>query len=319
MVFEDFENLSLITLSNLSEIRQRAAGAEESAISELAELAYIASLAAFDMIEDGAGVLDVLSYFSESLASSFAESDRIPDAIPENIGRIKNLLSTLSELDKVIFTELFLEKIKALGIFVDESVLLEGAEPDETVTYVKSALADEAYDVFSQSMKYPRVAYSADLKQACLAVREDKAGYCILPVFEKGSSRIPGISALLFSSDLKLVSVSPVFGMTGDADVVYGLASRGFSIPRVNPGDDRYFEILLPKDASRLFGIFLAAKAMKTEIYGISSQSFDTEEGRADYYSITLKRVGVDFSDFIAYLILFMPDFLPTGLYLNFE
>jgi hypothetical protein len=168
-------------------------------------------------------------------------------------------------------------------------------------------------------MKYPRVAYSADFKQACSAVKEGKAGYCILPIYEKGSYRIPSISTQLFAFDLKIVSVTPVFGMTGDADVTYGLVSSGFSVPKITEGDDRYFEILIPAGGERLLELFVAAEELEIEVYGVNSQIYEGEDGKVRFYSVTFRKSEGNFSDFIAYLILFMPDFVPTGLYLNLE
>ena len=93
-------------------------------------------------------------------------------------------------------TALLKEKLSSMDVNVSESDFLPEGNPQERFVYVKSALADEAFDVFSQEFSDPRVAYAESFKDACFGVADKKYGYSILPFDEKPSSRIPSIFKL---------------------------------------------------------------------------------------------------------------------------
>jgi hypothetical protein len=141
-----------------------------------------------------------------------------------------------------------------MGKQIEDFEILGSKFGRDRVTYVKNALADEAFDVFSEELDNPTVAYSLDFKEACAAVSGGKVDYCILPIEEGGDYRIPSISSMLFSYDLKIVSVTPVFGFTGDADVKYALVSSDFSKLKYEEEDEGYLEILIPMRKSDVLG-----------------------------------------------------------------
>jgi hypothetical protein len=170
--------------------------------------------------------------------------------MPENIDRLKIYLDSLSAQDKATFALFLTERMKKLGIRSGEADFLRDGEGDRSIVYVKNRLSDEAYDVFADMISDVTVSYVESFKEAALAVAEGKSEYCILPLEEKGGARLASIAAILFSSDLKIASVTPVFGFDGSADVKYALISKHFSIPDIDFGDDRYLEIRLNAESS---------------------------------------------------------------------
>ena len=181
-------------------------------------------------------------------------------------------------------------------------------------------MSDEASDVFSDAITNATVSYADTLKAAAEAVSEGKCEFAILPLEEKGGARLAGIAALLFKYDLKIASVTPVFGFDGNADVKYALVSKKFKIPDVLPDDDRYVEFRLRADgAISLSQLFSAAEMLGATVYRINTVRFDTEEGGLTYYTVVFKGENVDFSALLLFLTLFAGAYTAIGIYKNLE
>ena len=188
------------------------------------------------------------------------------------------------------------------------------------MTYVKNALADEAYDVFSQQLSDPRVKYSSTLNDAVRLVSSGEAEYALLPLEERGGARLASVAELLFREDLKINSVTPVFGFEGLADMKYALVSKHFTIPEILPDDDRYLEIRLRADSSvSASELFSAAESLGAFPYRINTLTFDTEDGAYQYYSVVFRDDGKDFTSLLVYLTLFSGAYTPVGIYKNLE
>ena len=305
-----------LPFSNLQALAEEQGSLFELRICELSEIAEEAAKYATEIFSSGVSMCELLALISEE--NAFISSEAAPDTIRENIFRLNSFLSRLAGSDKSLFATLFTEKLRERGLAPAEKDFLPVSMADETVTYVKNALADEAYEVFSQQLSDPRVAYSNSFKEAIDATLEGKVGYSLVPIEEKDGSRIPGIMSMIYSSDLKIISVTPVFGFEGTADVKYALLSAGFDIPRINSGDDRYLEILLSAEGDvPLQDVLCAASDMRVECYRLNSVILGGEE-RGIYYSVVF-RTDSDFSEFLLYLTLFCGDFSPVGLYKNLE
>ena len=125
---------------------------------------------------------------------------------------------------------------------------------------------------------------------------------------------------MLFKYDLKIASVTPVFGFDGSADVKYALVSKHFKIPNVAVDDDRYLEIRLRADGSiSLSSLFFAAEMLGASVYRINTVQFDSEEGEFSYYTIVFKDEGSDFSELLIFLTLFAGYYTAIGIYKNLE
>ena len=307
-----------ISESNIASLEKQNSVLAEKRICELSTLAREAASDICKMVSDGYGIYEILSVLSELKIGG--NNQPHSTVLTENSKRVRGYLLSASISDKVVFTELLLEYSKKYGFSVSESDFLDTESLDETFTYVKNPLSDEAYDVFSQDFSDPRVSYSQSFKEACKKVSEGDVEYCLLPLEERGGARLRAIAELLFRTDLKICSVTPVFGLDGIADVKYALVSKHFNLPLHEEGDDRYLEIRL-NSASSLSPaeLFAASEMLSLKCYRINNVSFETEDGREEYYSVVFKTEEGDFSELLTFLTLYAGTYTPVGIYKNLE
>ncbi len=307
-----------ITSDNISELSIRQCELEELRICELSELADSAAEVAEAMSREGCEIYEILSIISEG----FSEPQVLPsnDSLAKNIKSLTAYLKVLSSYDKTVFSRLLSQKLSEMGIDVTESAFLYEGVGNGVFTYVKNALADEAYDVFSQDFSDPRLKYSKSFKDAVSLVVSGECEYSILPLEEKGGVRLFSIASLIQSEDLKINSVIPVFGFEGNADMKYALVSKHFTVPEIMPDDDRYLEIRVPADSSvPISELLSSADAMGSSVYRVNTLSFNTDDGPANFYSIVFRDGGEDFSNLLIYLTLFSGSYTAVGLYKNLE
>ncbi len=314
---EDFYVPGNVNIENINALSEEQSIFFEKRICELSELADEAVQAVLELSEDF-GIYELLGFIADGF--------RLPPffehgfALEKNIDKIKGYLKSLSVYDKAVFSDLFLKKLLKSGISVSENSFLPDGSGDLSVIYVKNRLSDEAYDVFADMLIDSTVSYAQTLGDAAHAVAEGKKEYCILPLEESDGARLATISALLYKYDLKISSVTPVFGIDGSADVKYALVSKHFSIPGVNPDDDRYMEIRLRADGSlTLAELFPASDMLGASVYRINTVKFKTDEGAVPYYTIVFKDEGKDFSNLLVFLTLFAGGYTAVGIYKNLE
>ncbi len=305
-----------ISLSNLEKLSQRQVMCFEERACELAFVADEISVTAKDLISGGMSIYEVLMQLSEELSLP------VGNTVGENVIPLSNKSSTAAIAawaDMACISELLFEKLRLRGVSVSESDFLRGGEVPQVFTYVKNSLSDEAYDVFSQDFSDPRVTYSESFKDACIAVAEGKVGYCILPFEEKGGVRIPGIADLISMLDLKVVSVTPVFGFEGNADMKYALVASVFTVPDVGEDIDRYFEIKLPASTDIGLPMLLSvADSFDVSVYQINTM-YAKEDPENLSYSIVFRDGGSGFVPMLIFLTLFVTDYTPMGIYKNLE
>lgn len=307
-----------ITAANIVKISRKQSALEEQRICELSELAADAARYAAEMEREGYGMYEILSL----IADGFLPTEHAPheNSLLENRMRLMDYLKITSAYDKIAFTELFYGLMKESGSEISEGDFLKTVHGDNTFTYVKNSLADEAYDVFTQEFPDARVRYSKTLSDAAHLVAQSEVEYALLPLEERGGARLATVAELIFKEDLKINSVTPVFGFEGTADMKYALVSRGFKVPPVCSDDDRYLEIRLRADLSvPLSELFLAAESLGCLLYRVNTISFDTDDGAVSYYSIVFKDEDKDFSALLVYLTLFSGAYTPIGIYKNLE
>ena len=307
-----------ITIANIAKLSDKLSRMNEQMICELSDLAYEAVEYATKMLHDGYGIYEILSVISDGIFDSQATPHR--HSMPENTERLVSYLKMLGAHGRIVFAELFTERARAAEINISESDFLPSNFGDETFTYVKNPLADEAYDVFSQDFDDPRVKYSPSLSEAAKAVSRGDFEYALLPLEERGGARLAAVASLLFREDLKINSVTPVFGSEGLADMKYALVSKHFTVPKFVSDDDRYLEIRLRADSSiPLSELFFAADALGTSVYRVNTISFDTEDGPIAYYSVVFRDIGKDFTMLLVFLTVFSGAYTPVGIYKNLE
>ena len=318
MYKDDLFTANDITAANISKISKKQSEIEEQRICEISELAEEAADFAMRMIEEGYGIYEVLSFIAEGIFG--LDTTVHSHSMPENSDRLISYLKITTAYDRIVFSELFAEKIRSRGIILSETEFLPSFSGDESFTYVKNPLADEAYDVFSQEFSNPRLRYSKNFSDAAKSVADGEFEYALLPLEERGGARLSAVAALLFRDDLKINSVTPVFGFEGLADMKYALVSKHFTVPEFREDDDRYLEIRMRADSSiPLSEIFAAADSLGCTLYRINTISFDTEDGAVQYYSVVFRDMGKDFTLLLVFLTVFSGAYIPVGIYKNLE
>jgi hypothetical protein len=307
---------SSVLLSNISKLSGEQSVLQERRICELAAVADSAVNYLVSMHAGGMPIVDALSLlFLESEEAHSVHADALGECVPQ----LSLHLGVLSVLDRIALAALLGRGLERRALCPAEADFLPPSGASETFTYVKNLYADEAYDVFSEAFSDPRLFYSETLKDAVAAVTEGRAGYCLLPLEEKGGARLATVSEMLYRSDLRIASVTPVYGYGEENDLTYALVSRGFCIPAVDPEDDRYLEIRIPKDSCRLSELLLAAEGFGAQVYRIHTLAFSAESEKKAFYSLVFRAEGQDFVSLLIYLSIFYGDFTPIGIYASLE
>lgn len=313
---EGFAPHAVLT-DNLARLAERQSALQEMRVCTLGELAQAAAAAADELFAGGMGVYEVLTYLSAGLTPPPPSPHR--NALPENLPRLARYLASLCAWDRALFADLFAGECHRRGRPLTEPDFLPGGERPPVIAYVRNAFSDEAYDVFSQDFADPRVRYAQTFAAAVKLLADGEAGYCLLPLEERGGARLPTVSELLFRNDLKIDGVTPVFGFDGTADIKYALVSRFFTVPPVRAEDDRYLEIRLRAEGTDLPALLTAAESFGMSVYRIGTVLLDTEGERGNWYSLVLRDEGQDFTRLLIYLTLFCPDYTAVGIYKNLE
>ena len=309
---------SSVIAENISLLTERESLIYEMRICELDSSAFEAASTVFEMLGSGYGVYEALYMVSEGCQRDSGEPHS--EHLEENREHLKSHIRLLDAFDKIVFSELLSRSLKKRGMRLDERDFLTETKGNGIVSYVKNPLADEAYDVFSQEIDGARLKYAQSMADAARSVSSGDSEFALLPLEEKGGTRLASVMSLLFKEDLRIASVTPVFGFEGNADMKYALVAKSCSLPTVEDGDDRYLEIRMRADASiPLSELFMATDRLNIDIYRINTISFETDEGQVPYYSIVFRDENGDYSGLLLYLTLFAGAYTAVGLYKNLE
>lgn len=306
-------------LKNLSVLSESQDKLHERRISEIAELACLAAEYTLTLFSDDFDLIYALSAISESIEPLPLPVPNHSGALFANEDRILSFRKSVSVLDKVHFSQLYLERLNERAHAATEDLFLQGGSGDGRISYARNGYADEAYDVFSQELPGSRVKYVSSLKDAVREVVQDGSEFALLPIEERGS-RIATVEEMLFSNELKIAAITSVFGFDGSADMKYALISKHFRMPRVREGDERYIELMLSDgEDTSLSELLVAAEALGLSLYRVCAISFTTQDGDTSQYAVILKDNGKGFSPFLTYLTLFEPSAQIVGIYKNLE
>lgn len=294
----------------------------ERRLCELAATAREAADFTLDLISDGLCIRDVLSAMTPP---PLPEPVVHTEAAPENISALTFCAGVLGACDAALFCELYRQALSQGGLSLCEADFLPAAPTHRTVAYVRSALADEAFDVFCTEGESQedalRVRYVPTLAEAVHAVASDAVGYCILPLEERGV-RLSSVGAMLFAHDLHIVSVTPVYGAGADADMKYALVARTCRIPPLRAEDDRYLEIRLPRGTltgARDMYLACALSYFGIVRYRTNTVFLNTQDGRIPHDILVLRAEGKPFSSLLTFLALFVPEATVVGIYHNLD
>lgn len=307
-----------ITKSNIAKLTDKHSLIAERRICELSEYASCAAEFISSMFYNDYGIYEAFSVLSNEIS---IDNFQIHNGhLEENRQMLKSFVKLISSHDKAVFAMLLVRGLKERGREISENDFLDTENSFEIISLVKNTLSNEAYDVFSQDFSNPTLKYAKDMREAVSLLINGDVGYCILPIEEKGASRLSTVAEIIFKEDLKINSITPVFGMLGGADMKYALLGKQFNVPEVREGDDRYLEIRIKHNSEfKLAELICVAESMNIQIYRINSFNFNTEDGQLPYISLVFKTVSSDFTELLAYLTLFVSDYTSVGIYRNLE
>lgn len=306
------------TVDNLDSLSREQSIINERKLLEFSDIVSSATSLSCSLKSSGFGIYEILSFIADGL--TFGAYPMDGGHIPEYAEALKASLVGIRGFDRALFSDLYVSAMSGTEYPLTERDFLPEADAEETVTYVKNRFSDEAFDVLSQDFRGPRVKYSRGFKECAQAIADGEVSYCLLPLEEKGGSRLPTVAELIYRYDFKINFVTPVFGYEADADLKYALISKHFTVPERIPGDDRYLELRLSSSAETTLSELLSASAyFGMSVYRVNTVTFDTEGEQSTFFSLVLRDGGRDFTGLLTYLALFAPDFVPVGVYKNLE
>ncbi len=307
-----------VTLGNLDELSREVSLIDEARLYEIRDIAASAAEFSVTMLDTELGIYEVLSMLSETLTfGEYPIDGGTPDELKALVGRS---LSRLSALDRAAFSDAYVSELRSRSHRLAEGDFLAPHTGGELVGYVRNALSDEAYDVFSEELRDPRVRYYSTLRESAAALAGGEVDYLLLPIEERGGVRLPTVAELIYRYDFKINSVTPVFGFDAGADMKYALVSRYFKLPQHRHGDDRYVELRIPSgDGSALAELLSVASYYGMSAYRVNTLTFDTEGESVTHFSLVLRDGGASLTPLLTYLAVFSPDFVPVGVYKNLE
>ena len=303
-----------ITLDNLTKLAGNGAQLVERRVCEISELVDSAVEFSLELHSSGMGIYEILSLIAEGL------NDVGKDGAPAGLALSGAHSSFISAFDRAELADLLVKRLRLAGISVDARDMLPAVIGDEHIAYVRNALADEAYDVLTQDFSDPRVSYFNSFKEAADAVASGDATYCLLPLEERGGTRLALVSELIFRRELRICGITPVFGYDGNADMKYALLSKGYTVPELSADDDGYLEIRIRADEDGNLGeIISVASDFEISVYRINTLTFDTDGENDSFHDVVFRSSAGDFTSLLVYLTLFSSEFIPIGMYKNLE
>ena len=307
-----------VSAKNLDSLTQDYSATAEQRVLEICDIAHSMLDYVKNLRQKGVDIAEILSFLATGFSlGEYPVSDLISD---ENKRFIHSSLSLLEGFDRVALCREFVRFARESDLLITERDFLSTGEREESIVYVKNALADEAYDVFADQFYKPRVTYSVSIRDSVLAVGSGESGYCLLPFEEKGGVRLHTVDELVYRNDLKIIGVTPVFGLDGNADLKYALVSKYFSVPKKGEDDERYLEIRLGEDSTLDLARLLSSLSLfGMSLYRIDTVSFFTDGESERFIDLVIREEKGSFVDLFVYLALFVSDFTPVGMYLNLE
>ena len=194
----------------------------------------LAVLCAERFLADGGAELPVL------LAE--AGTEYIPRTLPSDaplshLPLLGTLRDVLAATDRVAFLSAFRAACAARGCVLDHTVFLPKEEAElHRIAYVKSVYAEEAYEIFSREDGDATLLYTDSFAEACKAVTDGQADFCILP-FANSSGPLTAFQDMAARFSLTAVALCRVFHADGTDATHFALLaerplpSRGGEMP----------------------------------------------------------------------------------------
>ncbi len=268
-------------------------------------IAHIGELA--ELLCDEAGEEEIF-FRDEAFAAKYrAAVNDSPLAIADfNRRRVMIEEKSLSAMERALLLcrlcdTLGIHGIQGAGTFFDETDTAEG----ETISYVRSSLADAAYLTFASAMSDPKVLYAHEFTEICENVYYDRSAYCLLPVENTADGRLAGFRSLILKYGLKIASICRICDPLTEEETVFALLKKNLSF---ETGGIRYFECQVT--ARDLLSLLASAEACGMKLRGISSAA-----GKRNRYDLVMQIDEDGFCGLLSLLHLEYSDFTPLGIY----
>ncbi|MBE6636547.1 MAG: hypothetical protein E7618_01945 [Ruminococcaceae bacterium] len=290
-----------IVIGNLRELTDVRLSLHEKQIAHLGELA--------ELLCDEAGE-DEIFFRDEAFAARYRELTGLPSlssVSPLNAHRVavaEGILSAASRamLLKRLTDSLGIRGLQAAGTFFDEPP----GEENETISYMKSSYADEAYTCFSTLLREPKVLYGHDFAEICENVYYGRCAYCILPIENSTDGRLAGFRGLIMKYGLRITKICRV-ETGGEGRTVFALLKKTLTLPI---GDEApMFEFRVTAE-NGLLPLLCAA-----EVCGMQPLFVHSVPGESRSYDMIMTIDDEGFCGFLSFLHLEYPAFIPTGMY----
>ena len=304
-------------VDNLDSLSRESATTDERRVLELGDCADSAALLTLALSQSGLDLYTALSLLSERLDFGSYPIHEVTDEA--TLEYLRLLRGSAAVYDRALFTDLFLASLLREGRAITEMDLLPSDSLGSSVAYVKNALSDEAYDVLSVELSRPSAKHYKSFRECADALATGEVGYCLLPIMERGGTRIHAVADIIYRNDFKINAVTPVFGSLGDADIKYALISRHFTHHRILPGDDRYLELRVSLSGSSFSELITAADFFGLSVFRADTATLYDGDSDTSHLSLVLRSLGGDFAGILTYLSLFTPDAVAVGIYKNLE
>lgn len=131
-----------------------------------------------------------------------------------------------SALDRVALLTAFRDACATRGILLDHTPFFPAEEhPHHRIAYVRNVYTDEAYGIFSAEDSEATLLYADGFREACEAVTEGRADFCILP-FENSSGPLTSFTDMAARHALVLVALCRVFHADGTDATRFALLAK---------------------------------------------------------------------------------------------
>ena len=294
-------NTNLTTVKNrLTDLTKARTSLSEKRIAHIGELA--------ELLCDEAGEEEIF-FRDEAFGAKYraAVESGLPSVADCNRTRVATEEKSLNAMERAMLLcrlcdTLGIRGVQGAGTFFDEADVTE----DETVSYVRSSYADDAYLTLASTMKASKVLYGHEFTEICENVYYDRSAYCLLPVENTSDGRLAGFRSLILRYGLKITSLCRVKDPVTEEETVFALLKKSLSFEAGEGG--RYFEFrVITKD---LPSLLVAAEICGMSLCGVSSVA-----GRPSCYDLVLQIDEEGFCGFLSLLHLEYPDFTPLGIY----
>ena len=259
-----------LCLSNLDVLALRQERISESVLAMLSELADA-------IIHDAGGDPDTVDSILLSLQSASdgddgeEESENTPvnqalsRIAPVNREPILRMSARSGLYARLMLYRLVEEKMPSSAKVLSSATLSPTAKG--RIAYMPGAFADKAYLHLATVVKSPRAAATASFVDACEEVHSGLCEYCILPLENSHSGRLPAFTRLILRYRLQVVTVCDLEnGAVGGQITRFALLRNATdSIPavplhHVTPGEPLYLELIHTVESLPLSDLLIAAE-----------------------------------------------------------